>query len=209
MQLFQIGIPAQNDAMDMVHRRCVVLADSTVHRSGRSTGTVVVHGSQSCRIAWTHMIQINDFDRLGQSCRMRASSSSVWESLRESRASASATLCRSSSGHTHLTMVLSVASSVARRRAGMFAKQQVQKRSMAGGGPAPEWEGIDKVVRGVFPGDHQCTYLVDAKNLKVRNSEFRLKIFCSCCSGFGHHGWIRLSFRSFQDRICYGWKEEG
>lgn len=33
-----------------------------------------------------------------------------------------------------------------------------QRRSMAGGGgPAPEWEGVDKVVRGVFPGDHQRT----------------------------------------------------
>ena len=53
-----------------------------------------------------------------------------------------------------VTMVLPLVASAARRRAGLIAKQQVQKRSM-GSGPAPEWEGIDKVVRGVFPGDHQ------------------------------------------------------
>jgi hypothetical protein len=35
-----------------------------------------------------------------------------------------------------------------------------QKRAMGGGGPAPEWEGIDKVVRGVFPGDHHRTFII-------------------------------------------------
>jgi len=29
-----------------------------------------------------------------------------------------------------------------------------------GGGPAVEWEGIDKVVRGVFPGDHQLAMAI-------------------------------------------------
>lgn len=52
-------------------------------------------------------------------------------------------------------MVFPVAGAAA-RRVGLIAKQQVQKRTMAGGhAPAPEWEGVDKVVRGVFPHDHQ------------------------------------------------------
>ena len=33
----------------------------------------------------------------------------------------------------------------------------VQKRQM-GGHAQPQWEGIDKVVRGVFPEDYQCKY---------------------------------------------------
>lgn len=53
------------------------------------------------------------------------------------------------------TMVFPLAAAVTRRRVGMIAKQQVQKRSMGGHAPAPEWTGIDKVVRGVFPHDHQ------------------------------------------------------
>lgn len=55
-------------------------------------------------------------------------------------------------------MVLPVVASAARRRVGMAAAQQ-QKRSM-GSGPAPEWTGIDKVVRDVFPGDHQRKTIV-------------------------------------------------
>lgn len=51
-------------------------------------------------------------------------------------------------------MVFPIAARAASRRFGMVAKQSLQRRNM-GGGPAPEWEGIDKVVRGVFPGDHQ------------------------------------------------------
>jgi hypothetical protein len=54
-------------------------------------------------------------------------------------------------------MVYSVAAATARRRVAVMATrqatQQGQKRSF--GAPPPEWEGIDKVVRGVFPGDHQ------------------------------------------------------
>ena len=40
------------------------------------------------------------------------------------------------------------------------ATKSTQRRAMGGGGhaPAPEWEGIDKVVRGVFPGDHQSEF---------------------------------------------------
>lgn len=58
-------------------------------------------------------------------------------------------------------MVFTVAAATARRRvAGMATRQatQGQKRNM--GGPPPEWEGIDKVVRGVFPGDHQRKFPV-------------------------------------------------
>ena len=53
-------------------------------------------------------------------------------------------------------MVFPVAAAAARRRVGMIARQQVQRRTMAGGhGAAPEWQGIDKIVRGVFPADYQ------------------------------------------------------
>ena len=31
-----------------------------------------------------------------------------------------------------------------------------QKRTMGGGGPKPEWTGIDAKVRAVFPEDYQC-----------------------------------------------------
>ena len=27
-------------------------------------------------------------------------------------------------------------------------------------GPAPDWQGVDKVVRGYFPHDYQRTYLL-------------------------------------------------
>eukprot|EP00529_Nitzschia_sp_RCC80_P034679 CAMPEP_0113486466 /NCGR_PEP_ID=MMETSP0014_2-20120614/25011_1 /TAXON_ID=2857 /ORGANISM="Nitzschia sp." /LENGTH=123 /DNA_ID=CAMNT_0000380139 /DNA_START=192 /DNA_END=563 /DNA_ORIENTATION=+ /assembly_acc=CAM_ASM_000159 len=42
------------------------------------------------------------------------------------------------------------------------ATKSTQRRAMGGGGhaPAPEWEGIDKVVRGVFPGDHQMAMAI-------------------------------------------------
>ena len=60
-------------------------------------------------------------------------------------------------------MVYSVAAASARRRIAVMATRQAtsqgQKRSM-GGGPPPEWEGIDKVVRGVFPQDYQREFLV-------------------------------------------------
>eukprot|EP00534_Pseudo-nitzschia_fraudulenta_P003947 CAMPEP_0201121730 /NCGR_PEP_ID=MMETSP0850-20130426/5551_1 /ASSEMBLY_ACC=CAM_ASM_000622 /TAXON_ID=183588 /ORGANISM="Pseudo-nitzschia fraudulenta, Strain WWA7" /LENGTH=121 /DNA_ID=CAMNT_0047388275 /DNA_START=50 /DNA_END=415 /DNA_ORIENTATION=- len=59
-------------------------------------------------------------------------------------------------------MVFSVAAATARRRIAVTATRQVaaqgQKRSM--GGPPPEWEGIDKVVRGVFPADHQLAMAI-------------------------------------------------
>jgi len=55
-------------------------------------------------------------------------------------------------------MVFPIAARAATRRMGMIAKQSTQRRAMGGGGhAAPEWEGIDKIVRGYFPGDHQCT----------------------------------------------------
>ena len=52
---------------------------------------------------------------------------------------------------------------VARRRANTLftAQRQNQRRGLALGGhhgPAPEWKGVDKVVRGYFPEDYQCTY---------------------------------------------------
>jgi hypothetical protein len=58
------------------------------------------------------------------------------------------------------TMVFSAAAAVARHRIVVIAAHktpstlQWQRRAMASG-PAPEWQGIDKVVRGVFPHDHQ------------------------------------------------------
>eukprot|EP00980_Cylindrotheca_fusiformis_P019006 scaffold6374_cov121-Cylindrotheca_fusiformis.AAC.7 len=58
-----------------------------------------------------------------------------------------------------LTMVLPIVAVAARRRVGMIAKQQTQRRGMAAA-PAPEWEGIDKVVRDVFPKDHQLALAI-------------------------------------------------
>jgi hypothetical protein len=53
-------------------------------------------------------------------------------------------------------MVFAIAARAASRQVGLIAKQSPQRRHMAGGGhAAPEWEGIDKIVRGYFPGDHQ------------------------------------------------------
>ena len=70
-------------------------------------------------------------------------------------------------------MVFSVAAATARRRIAVMATRQAttqgQKRSM--GSPPPEWEGIDKVVRGVFPGDHQRTSFV------VTNRSAQLPVF--------------------------------
>ena len=52
-------------------------------------------------------------------------------------------------------MVVHVIQSIARRGATAVARNQ-QCRQMGGGhAPAPEWTGIDKVVRGYFPEDHQ------------------------------------------------------
>jgi len=56
-------------------------------------------------------------------------------------------------------MVFSVAAVTARRRIAVMVKQSTQRRTM-GGGAAPEWEGIDKVVRGYFPGDHQLAMAI-------------------------------------------------
>lgn len=50
-------------------------------------------------------------------------------------------------------MIFQLAAVAARRRAAVFAAKQ--QRRKFGHAPAPEWEGIDKVVRGYFPGDHQ------------------------------------------------------
>ena len=37
--------------------------------------------------------------------------------------------------------------------------QQATKRRMGGAAAAPEWTGIDKVVRGYFPQDDQSKFL--------------------------------------------------
>jgi len=52
---------------------------------------------------------------------------------------------------------------VARRRAmPLFTRTTTQQRrgfALGGShGPPPEWEGIDKVVRGYFPEDYQRAY---------------------------------------------------
>jgi hypothetical protein len=57
-------------------------------------------------------------------------------------------------------MVLPIAAAVARRRVGMVAKQQMQQRRGMAHAPAPEWTGIDKVVRGYFPQDHQLALAI-------------------------------------------------
>ena len=40
-------------------------------------------------------------------------------------------------------------------RASIRATQRVQKRQMGSGAAAPEWTGIDKIVRDKFPEDYQ------------------------------------------------------
>jgi len=47
----------------------------------------------------------------------------------------------------------------AARRVARTAAVQAQRRNMGGHAPAPEWTGIDKVVRDVFPQDYQRTLL--------------------------------------------------
>ena len=56
-------------------------------------------------------------------------------------------------------MVLPLAAAAAaRRQIGSVVAKQSQRRAM-GSAPAKEWEGIDKVVRDVFPKDEQRTSL--------------------------------------------------
>jgi hypothetical protein len=48
----------------------------------------------------------------------------------------------------------------ARQNVGVVVVQQSQKRNMSLGGhhgPPPDWQGIDKIVRGYFPEDYQRT----------------------------------------------------
>ena len=62
---------------------------------------------------------------------------------------------RPSTTNVKTAMVFHAASAVARRRVASMATQQMQRRSM-GSGPKPEWTGIDKTVRDIFPEDWQC-----------------------------------------------------
>lgn len=57
--------------------------------------------------------------------------------------------------------MLHAASAVARRRVASMATQQMQRRSM-GSGPKPEWTGIDKTVRNIFPEDWQRELIPDS-----------------------------------------------
>ena len=58
--------------------------------------------------------------------------------------------------------------------------QQATKRRMGGAAAAPEWTGIDKVVRGYFPQDDQR----------------KLFIFCLC-------GWVDIYFSFCNPDVCY------
>ena len=54
-------------------------------------------------------------------------------------------------------------SAIARRRAAPAVVQHTQKRGMALGGskgPPPDWQGVDKVVRGYFPEDYKRTLML-------------------------------------------------
>ena len=58
------------------------------------------------------------------------------------------------------------------RRRGVVLQRQQQRRNLSLGGhhgPPPEWSGIDKVVRGYFPEDYQCTcrMIPDSVSLKM------------------------------------------
>ena len=48
---------------------------------------------------------------------------------------------------------------IASSRSGVNASLQT-KRRMGSGAAAPEWEGIDKVVRGYFPQDDQREFFI-------------------------------------------------
>jgi hypothetical protein len=58
-----------------------------------------------------------------------------------------------------------------------------QRRTMAGGhAPAPKWEGIDKVVRDVFPEDWQSELLFVGQvhgGEIARDSRFRVAEKCN------------------------------
>jgi len=55
-------------------------------------------------------------------------------------------------------MVLQALKTTGVRVATAQARRAGARRNMGGHAPAPEWTGIDKVVRGYFPQDYQCTY---------------------------------------------------
>ncbi len=120
-------------------------------------------------------------------------------SLNERHANKSYALATARSHHPHktATMVFSVAAATARRRIAVMATRQAtqgQKRNM--GGPPPEWEGIDKVVRDVFPADYQRKFRgaqastqqpclnfspFCAQNHRVMRGETVSACCCSCC----------------------------
>ena len=55
---------------------------------------------------------------------------------------------------------------LATRRATASSTSAMTKRRMGGSAaPAPEWEGIDKVVRGYFPQDDQREFILYFNNM--------------------------------------------
>ena len=61
------------------------------------------------------------------------------------------------------------------------------------GGPPPEWEGIDKTVRGVFPGDHQRkSVAVSGPCFRVDYEVLRAKVPFECALTM-IYPWILIS----------------
>jgi hypothetical protein len=105
-------------------------------------------------------------------------------------------------------MVFSASAAAARRSIAVMAAhktppvQQWQRRAMAAG-PAPEWQGIDKVVRGVFPHDHQRMFrLFEIPNSRLFWVTLTLgpSFFFS---RYGNFGWIFRSICFVQDHECH------
>lgn len=103
-------------------------------------------------------------------------------------------------------MVLPLAAAAARRRVGGMIAKNTQRRAMGGGAPAKEWEGVDKVVRDVFPEDHQRAFLVGfcvKSRFQIPSNLF--VFFFQFCSCFGNHGRLHWALRIVQNQECYGW----
>jgi hypothetical protein len=112
------------------------------------------------------------------------------------------------SSETSTTMVFSAAANAARRQIAVMAAHQktsahqTQRRAMASG-PAPEWQGIDKVVRGVFPHDHQRTFFFEIPYSLHFWSSLNVLYFSFPFSRHGHNGWIFCSVCAIQNHECH------
>ena len=73
-------------------------------------------------------------------------------------------------------MVLQVVRSTAARGLKASGNNLITKRSMGGGAVKKDWEGIDKVVRGVFPKDSQGEFDSDDLEFVVETYVIQMKM---------------------------------